>query len=397
MDTERIRLLYVDDVQESLDSFEDIFEDDYTVFTAISGKEGLQVLDSHEVHVVLSDQIMPEMTGVEFLEQAGKKYPDTVRILITGYSDLEAVIIAINQCNVFGYLHKPWKLDQMNHMLERACEVYTIRQQNRDLIAHLDAKVKARTTEIEMQKKQLARKNEQLERLNDEKSTLMGILAHDLRNPIFQLTSATYLLKKEGETNSSQLETLGHMHDTLERMNLLVSRILDVEAADQEEVQVNWAEVPVIPLIEDVMSAFESKTKQRGIQTILAADSKETTVLADPMFLRQIIENLFSNAVKYSPDNAQVVIAVEDDQDAHVVSIADQGKGISPIMKDRLFNKYAPLGSAPAPGETSTGLGLTIVKRYADAMAAEVICDSQLGNGSTFTVRFQKEPIDMPH
>jgi len=132
-----IKVLYIDDELNNLAAFTATFRRKFEVHTASSAAEGLQVLESREIHVILSDQRMPGMTGIEFFESILEKFPDPIRILITGYADISAVIGAINRGQVYKYLEKPWDESTLAIFIERAYEVFSLRQQNLQLVNRL--------------------------------------------------------------------------------------------------------------------------------------------------------------------------------------------------------------------------------------------------------------------
>lgn len=128
-----VGVLYVDDEINNLNSFKAAFRRDFNIYTASSAAEGRKVLDSHEVGVIISDQRMPVTTGIEFLESVLNVYPDTIRILLTGFSDINAVIDAINRGQVYKYLVKPWQNDELRIHIQNAIEIYTLRKENKEL------------------------------------------------------------------------------------------------------------------------------------------------------------------------------------------------------------------------------------------------------------------------
>ena len=136
--SERPRLLVVDDEEAILETMTFTFEDDYDVLTSSSAEKGLSLLDEQgPVAVVLSDQRMPEMTGVEFLAEVFKRYPETVRIILTGFADMDAIIHAINDGHVYAYITKPWEPDQLKQVVLRAVEHYELARENERLMADL--------------------------------------------------------------------------------------------------------------------------------------------------------------------------------------------------------------------------------------------------------------------
>lgn len=124
MSEKKISVLYVDDEMNNLIAFRAVFRTKYTIYTALSGLEGLEVLSQHKVHIVITDQRMPNMTGVQFLERVIDKYPAPIRILLTGYTDMSAIVDAINKGEIYHYLNKPWDEDELESIIDKAYEVY---------------------------------------------------------------------------------------------------------------------------------------------------------------------------------------------------------------------------------------------------------------------------------
>ncbi|MGI4022068.1 MAG: response regulator [Janthinobacterium lividum] len=124
----KINILYVDDEENNLISFKAVFRLKYKVFTAISAMEGMKILETKPIEIIITDQRMPEMTGIEFLEKVLEIYPDPIRILLTGYADMNAVIDAVNKGKIFHYLSKPWNEEELDMTINRAFEVYKAAQ-----------------------------------------------------------------------------------------------------------------------------------------------------------------------------------------------------------------------------------------------------------------------------
>lgn len=132
-----IRILYIDDEPHNLIAFRASFRREYQVFTAESAFEAKDILEEQDIHVILSDQRMPRMSGIEFFESILHVFPDPIRILITGYTDINAVIDAINRGQVYKYLTKPWSENDIRNFVDKAYEVYTLRKQNIELTEKL--------------------------------------------------------------------------------------------------------------------------------------------------------------------------------------------------------------------------------------------------------------------
>lgn len=129
----KANILYVDDEQNNLISFKATFRLKYNVLTAISGEEAKKIMAENDVHVIITDQRMPGMTGVEFLESILEEYPDPMRILLTGFADMNAVIDAVNKGKIFHYLSKPWNEQELDETIQRAYKVYVAKKEEEEL------------------------------------------------------------------------------------------------------------------------------------------------------------------------------------------------------------------------------------------------------------------------
>ncbi len=127
-------ILYVDDEANNLLTFKANFRRFYEVYTAESAEEGRKLLQDKKFSIIITDQRMPAITGVQFLESIIKEFPDPIRILITGYSDLEVVIEAINKGQIYRYVMKPFNVDELKAVLDNAHEVYSLREENKELM-----------------------------------------------------------------------------------------------------------------------------------------------------------------------------------------------------------------------------------------------------------------------
>lgn len=155
-------ILYIDDEENNLTVFYSTFRRNYKVHLATSGQEGLEIMKKHNMHLVISDQRMPKMTGIEFLEKIIPKYPDCIRMVLTGFSDVEAIIQAINKGRVYRYITKPWNKDDLKITIDHALETFNLKLQNRNLFADLkeanltlEKKVIERTNKIESQNREI--------------------------------------------------------------------------------------------------------------------------------------------------------------------------------------------------------------------------------------------------
>lgn len=128
-----INALYIDDEKSNLTSFKAAFRRDFNIFLADSASKGLDVLKNNEIHVILTDQRMPEKTGVEFLSSILEEFPNAIRILVTGYTDMDALVEAVNKGHIFKYISKPWDNDKLKEIIIKAYEIYQLKTENQEI------------------------------------------------------------------------------------------------------------------------------------------------------------------------------------------------------------------------------------------------------------------------
>jgi adenylate cyclase len=138
---EKFPILYVDDEEHNLTSFTATFRKDYRIHTATNGNDAMEILRNNVIKLVITDQRMPEMTGIQLLEKLSPEFPDTIRMILTGFSDIEVIIEAINSGNVFRYITKPWDETELRMTIENARQLFDLQTRNRALMEELRLKV----------------------------------------------------------------------------------------------------------------------------------------------------------------------------------------------------------------------------------------------------------------
>jgi len=243
---------------------------------------------------------------------------------------------------------------------------------------------------INLQKEEILNKNSELTELNNEKNHLIGIIAHDLKNPLTStLTIAEYLKSQIKNSNHPEdIENIDYMLNALNRMNMMITRILDVKMIESKSTNLRIEKINLSKLFDIVNQNFKEKLERKHIKLNFAP--AETYVNADPEYMTQVYENLISNAIKFSPSNKEIWVKVWEDGDKVKTMVKDEGPGISTEDQKMMFGKFQVLSAKPTAGERSTGLGLSIVKKYVEAMEGKVWCESELGQGSNFIIEMDK-------
>jgi signal transduction histidine kinase/tetratricopeptide (TPR) repeat protein len=241
--------------------------------------------------------------------------------------------------------------------------------------------------EIVAQRDRLTQANARLTALDREKSEMLGIAAHDLRSPIGNIRSLCELIPTEDPEAVDLLRTIEEISDSL---LLLIGNLLDVEKIERGELELELTHVDVGPLAAQIVDQFSADASQKAIQMLFDRPKLGLGVKADPSALRRILQNLLSNAIKFSPYGAAVSVRVGEVGSKVRIEIQDRGKGITESDRKKLFAKFARLSARPTAGESSTGLGLSIVKQLVEAMNGQVGCESEPTQGATFWVEFAK-------
>jgi signal transduction histidine kinase/ligand-binding sensor domain-containing protein len=265
--------------------------------------------------------------------------------------------------------------------LENAAAYKQIEQQSDNL--------RKANRDIRKQKQQIEQTNRELVELNKEKNHLIEIVAHDLRNPLTSsLAIANNLKSSGGDMHEEDREGLDFLLHALNRMRDMIIKILDIRMIEQKKINMKCERTDLSLVISDVCRNMEASARHKNINIKL--ESPETYGFVDKNYLTQIFENLLSNAIKFSPRGKDVLIRILEVDGEIRVNFIDEGPGIEKDEMKKLFGKYQKLSARPTAGEQSTGLGLSIVKKYVDLMGGRVWCESEPGNGSNFIVAFKK-------
>jgi signal transduction histidine kinase len=246
------------------------------------------------------------------------------------------------------------------------------------------------SAEIEISNTALHEQNSTLAALNLEKTEIMAIVAHDLKNPIGAVRGLADLVHTGFASPEKVLIITGQIVSTADRMLELVKNLLDVNQLESGGRQFERIEFDVAPLVESTIWQYQSQAEAKNITLHYSAEAASNLVIADEQAMVQVLDNIVSNAVKYSPFGKNVFVRVKPSNGKVRVEVQDEANGISPEDMTKLFGKFARLSSRPTGGEHSTGLGLSIVKKMVVAMNGKVWCESVLGEGATFIV-------ELPH
>ncbi|MBL0742974.1 sensor histidine kinase [Chryseolinea lacunae] len=246
--------------------------------------------------------------------------------------------------------------------------------------------IDARTNELRIS-------NEELIQLNLEKNNLIGIVAHDLRNPLQQITGLISLVRMNSQADDETKTYLNLMGTSVERLDSMIVKILDVNAIDSRKLNLTLEDVNLSDICNTVADRYRHEAMKKRISIVKNIDPGGY-VSGDKVYLEQVVENLLSNAIKFSPFDRNVYVNLRTSTDKVVCEIRDEGPGLSVEDKQKLFGKFQKLSARPTANETSTGLGLSIVKKFVIAMDGDIQCESEPGKGAAFSISFARRRVD---
>jgi signal transduction histidine kinase len=372
----RHTLLVVDDEPDVVQSVQDLLRLDYQVLGATRAKDGLRILQEQEVHLVMTDQRMPEMTGVEFLSQVRGDHPEAIRLLFTGYADLKAVIDAINQGNIYRYITKPWDPDDLQIIIRQAAEQYDLLVERKRLLAELQ------------------QKNLELQKANEIKEAFIRVASHELRTPLAILYGLTQLSLSTPGLVQPWLDWLRGSLKAGERLNRLVDQLTKMLLAGQFDRPLEKRSTELAALLKQAAEDVRPFAEQRRQELSIKLDANLGSLNIEAQKIRDCVEHLLLNAIKFTPDQGMICLSARRKPDAGVeIKVSDSGVGIDPSSLPHVFEPFFTSFDVSRHssgqfefGRRGLGLGLSLVKAFVEMHGGQVQASSEPGKGTTFTI-----------
>jgi signal transduction histidine kinase len=356
------KILVVDDTPTNLSILEEILEEDYLISIAQSGNQALSIIEKLMPDLVLLDVNMPGIDGFETCRKL-KSQKETLNlpvIFITARAEPEDVIQGFKEGGV-DYITKPF-----NHS---------------EVLARVQTHLK-----VQQLIRQLGKKNDQLKELNELKNKFLGMASHDMRNCLGVIKGYSQILNEDKAElpEKTKDQFLNIIYKGSENLLNMVNELLDVSVIESGKLQLNLQPESFKDLINHhiTINKFFADKKNIRIQSDLP-DVPQCRIDANK--IGQVIDNLISNAIKFSEPGTTICISLKEQNGKLIFSVKDEGPGISEADQAKLFQHFQKLSARPTAGESSSGLGLAISKKMIQAHGGCLNVTSQLGSGTTFS------------
>lgn len=354
---EKIKVLYIDDEQNNLNGFKATFRFDYTVFIAVNIEQAYEHLQKNPgISVILCDQRMPDKTGVQFFEEMRVQYPLPIRMLITGYTDIESVIDAVNRGHIFRYIKKPWTDTDVKSAIEEASKFYI-------------------TSSL------LAARNAELQSAYDELGKFAYSVTHDLRGPLLSVIGALDVAKTMDSITEIR-DILGMMDNAVKKLDEFIKNTH--EYYNLKRGKLLFQEIDFNSIMADTTAIFRIAGRMDNVRFTSHVVQNED-FLSDEICIKIILNNLLSNAFKFQRKNATdkfVEISIEVKDNTATIFVKDNGIGIQENHINNIFTMFYRATSE----ESGSGFGLYNVKDALTRLNGTIEVDSVFNEGTTFKV-----------
>lgn len=365
-------ILYLDDEIENLESFSLIFMEYFNIYTAQNAEDALKILDEEEIHVFITDQRMPKVTGLEFLKQVKPKYPNIVCMIVSGYADTEVVIKALNETGIYQYIAKPWKMEEFKMVIDNAFEKFELRTNNKQLIQDL----KESNSKLEETNKKLAKKVNQLD-------LYIYRASHDIKGYLTRFTGLCLTAQVEFKGEDSQVnQYFKLLHKEAQNMSRTLQNHLLLNSIETREI--NSQETDINELVKKVLIKLNSKDGVNA-SDLIRVDNKlpsSNKLIIDTLFLESILFQLLHNALVFRSNSCEIVLTISNKEKNLLIKVQDNGIGIDAEVQNNIYEQFFR-GTNVSMGN---GLGLYIVKLAVEKLQGSIHLESSLGEGATFTI-----------
>jgi len=371
----KFNILYVDDEISNLNIFKNTFRRDYCIFIAESAQMGLEILEKENIDLILTDQRMPEMSGVEFLKNAMLKHPHPSRILITAYTDFDALKDAVNEAKIFQFIQKPWEEKEIQKIIDNALEIYQLKQKNIEL-----------THKLKVKNEELLRLNTELVELDKLKYQFLNIISHEIRTPLNGLMGITMLIKSElAESELGKMQELVHILELstqrLEHFLLLAERITAFKA---RKYKISPDSFKIDNIVYDILKVLNDKILKKNIVVKFENSGHPSGEwYADKHLIEFCIREIIDNAIKHSHQNGKIFIQTFSPNNNLIIEVIDEGPGFAENVLNHLYKPFITDEDITKQG---MGLDLALIKLIIEVHGGTIEIKNNTPHGATVRI-----------
>jgi signal transduction histidine kinase len=351
-------VLFVDDEPNNILAFRASFRNSFRVYTAINAMDALKVLKQvPEIKVILADQRMPDITGTEFFAKVRSLYPEKIRIIVTAYSDLQAVLDAINKGEVYRFIDKPWTQQSMEVTINNAVEVYDTR-------------------------KKLYEQNASLQKANQQLDRFVYSAAHDIRSPLMSILGISNLAEMDVEDETA-LEYFSSIKGMVNKLDLYLREMIEHYKA-QDNFSLSDS-INLHELVKEVIDSIKFHPSASDVKFVNRIEP-ELEFISNRANINIILSNVISNAFKYQrKDEVNKMVRVSAQRLNGVVNIdvTDNGQGIEESKLKDVFKMFY----RDQTDKEGSGLGMFIVKEAVDKLKGRIDIRSEINKGTTVHIQ----------
>jgi signal transduction histidine kinase len=359
------RILAVDDDRINLRIIGGILRHEgYEIAEAASGEQALEVYATFQPNLVLLDVMMPGIDGFATCRTLKKTYGDKCApvIFVTAKSEADDVVMGFDAGGV-DYLTKPFRPKEVVARIRTHLSNQQLVEQQKHLV-------------------------DQLSKANADKDRFLGMCAHDLRNPLSSIRGLAELMDENaiGELTAEQREIVQTIHAASQSMLQLVNELLDVATIEAGHLKLDKTPTSVVEIVERSVHLSNMEAAKKSTRIEIVKTSGDPIVDVDRNKIRQVVDNLISNAVKYSPRGSIITVLIHANDSVAGFAVRDSGPGVPEHERHKLFKDFGRLSAQPTGGEKSTGLGLAICRKIVEAHSGTIGVNSVPGQGAEFFV-----------
>jgi|GEM_PF-1598308 len=381
-------ILYLDDEASNLNVFRTSFKYDYTIHLANNAKEAMDILSNESIEVVISDQRMPDMTGIEFLKIVKEKYPDAIRIILTAYTDVDVVINAFTECGIYRFITKPWDTVDVKLTLDNALEAYNLRKQNQDLVKRLES------TNIRLEEK-VQQRTKELIIANNVKSKIFQYMATELEKPIKNFSGFLNLIMSfEKELSFDKAKKYAsEMSHSLLHTNMLLEKLFRWASLELKTSGFKPQKCILNNYINSNIEALRVTALKSKVALKNELRTSKVVIKADPSMLNFMINNVVLSAIRVGEANSDITIGADTQEDQGVISITGVSEELCQFMT-HMTNELSVLEQTSNDHlHQDARLSFTLFSEYLKMMDGKMLV-SPSDHSNQYTISFSYPIMD---